>query len=83
MTPNLRPLAGRALLIEQGLDGVKGVLVNQRLVSSVEHLFIRRAALIDDLADVVAVAQHVLEHGGSELGGWPAGAGARTNTESV
>jgi hypothetical protein len=57
----LGTLSGDALFIEPGLHGVKGLLVDQRLMPTLKDLLVRGAALVDDQAQVVAVTQDALE----------------------
>ncbi|HXM86801.1 MAG TPA: hypothetical protein VN889_04115 [Solirubrobacteraceae bacterium] len=64
-----RPLSGNSLLVKQDLHAVKGVLVDQRFMAALEDLFVRGAALVDELADVVRVAQQPLHGGGAERTG--------------
>jgi hypothetical protein len=49
-----RALTGDALLIEQSLHLREGIGVDQRFMAALELLLVGRAALVRQLADVVA-----------------------------
>ncbi|HEY2767166.1 MAG TPA: hypothetical protein VGI76_02850 [Solirubrobacteraceae bacterium] len=67
LAANLVALLGNTLLAEQALHAVEGLLVDQCLVAAGEGLFLGRAALVDDPAGVVSVAQDALEAGVVDL----------------
>ncbi|HTC71852.1 MAG TPA: hypothetical protein VK655_03115 [Solirubrobacteraceae bacterium] len=75
-------LASDPLLIEHRLHALERLRVDQRFMASIKGLLVLGASPVDDLADVVAIAQQALHDGRSErlghsFGGRP---GAQTET---
>ncbi|HEV2973698.1 MAG TPA: hypothetical protein VGX69_01720 [Solirubrobacteraceae bacterium] len=67
MLTDPRALTGNALLVQQHLHALERLRVDQRLMASLEDLLVFGAALVDNLADVVAVAEQTLDNAGAEL----------------
>jgi hypothetical protein len=51
------PLPGDSFLVQQPLDLLKGLLVDEGWVATLERLGVRLATLVDDPPGVVGVAQ--------------------------
>ncbi|MFZ1155556.1 MAG: hypothetical protein WAN93_11685 [Solirubrobacteraceae bacterium] len=78
---NPRALPGNPLLIKQRLHLVKGRLVDERFMATLKRLFILGTSPIDNLPDVVGVAEQALYDSGAQFLGYPLGGWSGTQAQ--